>query len=65
MTENEISKHIVECAIEVHRTLGGPGLLEDLYEEALAWELQHRGLKVERQLKVRIQYKEQPARIST
>jgi hypothetical protein len=31
MTENEISKHIVECAIEVHRTLGGPGLLEDVY----------------------------------
>jgi len=28
MTENEISRHIVECAIEVHRTLGGPGLLE-------------------------------------
>jgi GxxExxY protein len=57
MTENEISKHIVECAIEVHRTFGGPGLLEDVYEEALAWELQHRGLKVERQLKVPIQYK--------
>lgn len=57
MTENEIRKHIVECAIEVHRTLGGPGLLEDVYEEALAWELQQRGLKVERQLKVPIQYK--------
>jgi len=27
MNENEISKHIVESAIEVHRTLGGPGLL--------------------------------------
>lgn len=37
MTENEISKHIVECAIEVHRTLGGPGLLESVYEEALTW----------------------------
>lgn len=57
MTENEISKHIVECAIEVHRTLGGPGLLEDVYEEALAWELQQRGLKVERQLQIPIQYK--------
>jgi hypothetical protein len=31
MTENEISKHIVDCAIEVHRTLGGPGLLESIY----------------------------------
>jgi GxxExxY protein len=33
--ENEISKHIVDCASEVHRTLGGPGLLESVYEEAL------------------------------
>jgi GxxExxY protein len=57
MTENEISKHVVECAIEVHRTLGGPGLLEGVYEEALAWELQQRGLKVERQLQVPIKYK--------
>ena len=38
MTENEISKIIIECAIEVHRTLGGPGLLESVYEEALVWE---------------------------
>lgn len=57
MTENEISKHIVDCAIEVHRTLGGPGLLESVYEEALAWELQQRGLYVERQLTVPIAYK--------
>jgi hypothetical protein len=32
MTENEISKVIVDAAIEVHRTLGGPGLLEAVYE---------------------------------
>jgi GxxExxY protein len=59
MTENEISKHIVECAIEVHRTLGGPGLLESVYEEALAWELKQRGLFVERQIEVPITYKGQ------
>jgi GxxExxY protein len=57
MTENEISKIIVDAAIEVHRELGGPGLLEDVYEEALAEELRLRGLKVERQLPVRIVYK--------
>lgn len=57
MTENELSKHIVECAIEVHRTLGGPGLLEDVYEEALAWELTQRGLWVERQVITPIVYK--------
>ncbi len=57
MTENEIAKIIVDAAIEVHRELGGPGLLEDVYEEALAEELRLRGLKVERQLPVRINYK--------
>jgi GxxExxY protein len=39
MTENQISKYITDAAIEVHRTLGGPGLLESVYEEALVWEL--------------------------
>ncbi len=57
MTENEISKVIVDAAIEVHRVLGGPGLLEGVYEEALAWELTARGLIVERQQEVPIQYK--------
>jgi GxxExxY protein len=57
MTENEIARIIVDAAIEVNRELGGPGLLEDVYEEALAEELRLRGLKVERQLPVRIHYK--------
>lgn len=57
MAENEISRVIVDSAIEVHRTLGGPGLLESVYEEALAWELHDRGLTVERQQQVPIQYK--------
>lgn len=57
MTENEISKVIVDAAIEVHRELGGPGLLEDVYEEALEEELRLRGTRVERQLPVRIVYK--------
>ena len=39
MTENELSKIIVDAAIEVHRELGGPGLLEDVYEEAMEEEL--------------------------
>ena len=59
MTENDVSRHVYECAIEVHRTLGGPGLLESVYEEASAWELQQKGLKVERQVQVPIQYKGQ------
>ena len=59
MHENELSRVIVDSALEVHRTLGGPGLLESVYEEALAWELAHRGIKVERQVYVPIVYKQQ------
>src|SRR5437867_1673184 len=53
MTENELSAIIVDAAIEVHRELGGPGLLEDVYEE----ELRLRGMLVERQIPVPIVYK--------
>jgi GxxExxY protein len=57
MDENDISRVIVEAAIEVHRVLGGPGLLESVYEEALVEELSVRGLAVERQVPVPIFYK--------
>jgi GxxExxY protein len=57
MTENEISKVIVECAIEVHRTLGGPGLLESAYTEPLCWEVGEHGLLVEREVHVPMRYK--------
>jgi len=57
MTENEISKVIVDAAMEVHRELGGPGLIESVYEEALMEELLRRGMKVVRQLQVPIVYK--------
>ncbi len=59
ITENDISKIIVDRAIEVHKTLGGPGLLESVYEDALAWELTQAGLKVERQIQLPIAYKDQ------
>jgi len=57
VTENEISRVVVDAAIEVHRTLGGPGLLESVYEEALVYELELRRLEVERQKGVPIVYK--------
>jgi GxxExxY protein len=57
MDENAVSHAIVMAAVEVHRTLGGPGLLESVYEEALAWELTQSGLFVERQKPVPIHYK--------
>jgi len=57
MTENEISAIILDAAIAVHKELGGPGLLESVYEEALAFELQDRGVSVERQVVVHLVYK--------
>jgi GxxExxY protein len=55
--ENEISHKIIGAAIEVHRILGGPGLLEGVYESCLCHELALRGLKTERQLAVPVIYK--------
>ena len=57
MTENEISGVILDAAIEVHRQLGGPGLIEDLYEESLCHELMLRGLNVRRQIGFKVRYK--------
>lgn len=48
MTENEISKHIVDVAYCIHSELG-PGLLESVYEEIMCYELSILDLKVERQ----------------
>ena len=56
MTINEITYQIRGAIYEVYKTLG-PGLLESVYEEALTFELEHRGLKVERQKQVPIVYK--------
>ena len=56
MTENEIGKHVVDAALQIHRELG-PGLLESVYEVVLTNELQHRGFNVERQVPVPITYR--------
>ncbi|HSB80428.1 MAG TPA: GxxExxY protein [Candidatus Methylomirabilis sp.] len=56
MTENAIGKIVVDAAVAVHRALG-PGLLESVYETVLAAELRERGLHVERQSAVPIEYR--------
>lgn len=48
-----LTEQIIGAAIEVHRHLG-PGLLETIYEEALAVELELRGLRAERQVAVAV-----------
>jgi len=59
MIENEMTEAIIGGAIEVHKALG-PGLLESVYEECLAVELQLRGLRFERQRAVALEYKGRP-----
>jgi GxxExxY protein len=56
MDREEIFKKVLDCAFEVHKTLG-PGLLESTYEECLMFELQIAGFKVERQKALAINYK--------
>jgi GxxExxY protein len=55
--ENEIAKLVVDAAYHVHTKLG-PGLLESVYEVALAHEIEKRGLAIKRQVSIPIQYDE-------
>ena len=45
MTENDISRIIVNAAFKIHDTLG-PGLLESAYKKILIYELEQRGMTV-------------------
>ena len=56
MTENEIGVQVVDAAVRVHRELG-PGLLESVYEHALAHELSERGLNVQKQVSIPVRYR--------
>ena len=57
MTENELSKIIVNTCYNIHIELG-PGLFESVYEEILFYELINRGLKVERQKDIPVVWKD-------
>ena len=53
----DLTRRIIEAAIEVHRILG-PGFLESVYEEALAHEFDLRGIPYKRQITYQIGYKD-------
>jgi GxxExxY protein len=55
MKPNQITGQIVDAAYKIHTQLG-PGLLESVYEVALAFELQRCGLRVQRQVPVPVEY---------
>lgn len=57
MTENEISKIVVDCAIKIHKNLG-PGLLESAYEECMYYELKKIGLTVDKQKALPLVYED-------
>ncbi|WP_425390035.1 GxxExxY protein [Ekhidna sp.] len=48
MSENELSKIIVDASYQIHTKLGA-GLFESVYEEVLNYELISRGLSIEHQ----------------
>jgi GxxExxY protein len=55
MTEDEIGKQVVDMAVKIHQEVG-PGLLETVYEIILAHGLRQRGLQVERQVPIPVEY---------
>ncbi len=57
MSENELSKTIVDCCFKIHTSLG-PGLLESVYEEILAFELIKRDIPITRQKGISVFYED-------
>lgn len=57
--QDPLTEKIIGCAIEVHKRLG-PGLLESVYESALSIELEHSGLRFERQAPFTLTYRDRP-----
>jgi len=51
----EIGKNIVHCAIKVHKALG-PGLLESVYQQCLAYDLEKMGLIVACKVPIPVKY---------
>jgi GxxExxY protein len=56
MTENDLSRIVVNASFQVHNELG-PGLLENIYEECLFSELQDAGIHVEKEVVLPVTYK--------
>lgn len=52
----DLTYKINGAAIEVHKNLG-PGLLESVYHECFAFELENRGLHFQSEMRVPIKYK--------
>ena len=53
----DLTELIINAANEVHQLLGGPGLVESVYESALCHELTLRNVNYQRQVAVPVIYK--------
>jgi GxxExxY protein len=56
INNDPLTRRIIAAAIEVHKNIG-PGLIESIYEEALCFEMELRGLEYQRQLGIDVFYK--------
>jgi len=56
INDDPLTRRIIACAIEVHKKLG-PGLFEKLYVEAMSIEMELNGLKVDKNVKIPVEYK--------
>ena len=57
LSENELSKVLVNIFLKVHKCLG-PGLLESVYESAICYELEKHKIPFERQSEIVVYYEE-------
>ena len=57
MEFDELSRSVIGCAIEVHRTLG-PGLFESTYRQCLAYELSQARISFQMEAPLPVRYKE-------
>jgi GxxExxY protein len=55
MKRDELTEIIIGRAIKIHRNLG-PGLLESVYQAALAYELQKTGIPFEKEKELPVRY---------
>lgn len=56
MLDNQLTYNVIGCAMEVHRELG-PGLLESAYEECLFFVLHQKGMVVQRQVPIPLNFR--------
>jgi len=54
--QDQFTKKVIGCAIEVHRSLG-PGLLESTYQQCLAYELSSQNISFELEVPMPVEYK--------